>query len=72
MHELWESKHRGHKGDGEEPETEHGGGDSAADSDVTDLTTDEDQGAWEARFHDETPQDQCAGSSDNKIDWRLP
>ena len=71
MHELWESKHRGHKGDDEDPETERGEEDSPADSDVADRTTDEDKGEWEARFRDGTLQDQGEGSSDEEVEWPL-
>ena len=71
MHELWESKHRGRKEDDDDPETEHGDEDSAADPDVADWTTYEDEGEWEARFRDDNPQDQGEGSSDEEVEWPL-
>ena len=71
MHELWESKRRGRKGDDKDPETEHGEEDLAADSDVADWTTDEDEGKWEARFYGDSPQDQGDRSSNEEGDWPL-
>ena len=70
MHDLWEGKNRGQKGEDEDPETGHGVEGSAAGSDVANWTTGEDEEEWETRLQGTTLLDQHEESSDEEIEWR--
>ena len=69
MHDLWEGKSKGQKGEDKDPETGHREGGSEAGLDVADWTTDEDEAEWQTRLQGATPLEQRTESSDEEIDW---